>query len=185
MKTYTKDTMILLAEYKELPDSIQLTKGRRPVYYTKRTKIPKKYQGCSFDKRGRLIDEEGNLIIKNQRFVDKPRTARINFNLFWSGVIHRSVRSKIKNELTDYFSKGLTKTKIKGFPLILHFEAYTQAASDVDNGSFIYIKAFFDTLTRLKLIPDDTRQYVGGYSWIHRQSDENKLIVKYATASES
>ena len=174
--------MILLAEYKDLPDSIPLTKGRRPVYYTKKSKIPKKYSKNSFDSRGRLVDEQGNLIVKNQRFVNKPRTVRLNFNLFWSGAIHRSVRSKIKTYLTEYFSESL-KSKIKDFPIVLHFEAHTQAQSDVDNGSFIYIKAFFDTLTKLNIIPDDTRQYIAGYSWTHKPSNENKLIIRYAKAN--
>lgn len=171
--------MILLAEYEDLPSEILLTKNRRPVYYTKQCKIPKKYSGFSFDNKGRLIDSEGNPIIKNKRVVNKPRKVRINFNLFWSGVIHRSVRSKIKSYLTDFFSRKKIK-KIKEFPVVIHFEYYTQNLSDIDNESFIYIKSFFDTLTKMKVIPNDTKNYIKGYSWVSYKSDKNKLVISYA-----
>lgn len=170
--------MILLAECKELPNAIPLTKKRKPIYYTKHSKIPKKYSNNRFDEKGRLIDQFGNPIIKNQKVVNRPRVVRLNFNLFWSGTIHRSVRSKIKSHLTDYFSKFIN-CQIKEFPVFIHFESYTSSQSDVDNGSFIYIKAFFDTLIKLKIIPDDTTRYIAGYSWTHKPTNENKLVVYY------
>lgn len=168
------DTLTTLVNYENLIQVIELTKGRRPIYYNE-SNTPKKYKRV-YDSKGRLI-VNGQPVIKNIKSVNKPRTLRINFNLFWAGNVHRSARTKIKDTLHTFF-KSSTIKDIKSFPIVLHFEYYTNNKADADNGSFIYIKTFLDTLTELKIIPDDDRRYIRGYSWVTYTGD-SKLVVKY------
>jgi Holliday junction resolvase RusA-like endonuclease len=164
--------------YKTLPTHIELSKARRATYYKKGQKIPKRYIANQFDKQDRLVDNTGLPIIKNKKTKGKPRLHRITFQDFWSGNIHQFTRTKIKEQLTNYFIMQLEESISIEFPIIIEFNHYTNNKSDIDNGSFIYIKSFFDSLVKAKFIPDDNKQYIKGYSWFNHESNENKLIIR-------
>jgi Holliday junction resolvase RusA-like endonuclease len=173
-----KDTVKILTRYSDLPTKILLSKKRKPQYYKKGKPIPKKYQGYNFDKKGRIIDESGEPIIKNIRSINKARYYTINFQQLWSGNLHHSTRNKVKWELTKFFESNLPPP-ITSFPIMLIFKSRTTSKADVDNNSFIYIKSFFDTLVKNKIIPDDTKEYIQGYSWEWEYSTTPSLDVYY------
>lgn len=173
-----KDTVKILTKYQDLPSRILLSKKRKPIYYKKGDFIPKKYKEYQFDDKGRLIDKNGNLVVKNIRSLNKERYHNINFQQLWSGNLHHSIRNKIKQELTKFFETNLPPP-ISKFPIKIIFKSRSPSKADVDNNSFIYIKSFFDTLVKNKIIPNDTKEYIKGYSWEWEYNPTPSLDVYY------
>lgn len=182
-------------------DKIKVSEKRRPTYYKKGDKIPKKYVVSHYISDF-AIDENGNKIIKNVRVANKPRYIPINFQKFWVGV-HHSVRSNISKKLHEYyadiFKKQLPKKiKIPKDKVIeITFKVYNTldaVRADLDNHVHLHIKTCLDTLTpnsnpnqkdviKLGIIPGDELEYVRSINYsFHEVSDikdkKMEIIIK-------
>lgn len=163
--------------YVNYPSDIQLSKSRKPVFYKQNEKIPKKYLKCCEFKGGFLIDKETNQkVIKNKATLNKARYWKINFNDLWSGNVSRFTRAKTKRLLEEYYRTNDINVpyQLNG-EIFVEFIFYTESKQDVDNKSFIYIKAFFDYLQKSGYFKDDN--VISGYSVKAIKSDEQKLMI--------
>ncbi len=143
---------------------VQLTKGRRPKYYTKGGKIPKKYQQLKeFDVKGRLLGVDKKPLIANSASVNKPRIKKINGQELYSGNMPPHLRSKIVGVMKDHFIEHLKHCKpVLEFPIAITAELHTVPGIlnwDLDN-QWIYHKCFQDALVSAQIIPDDNIFYI-------------------------
>jgi len=165
---------------------VQLTKGRRPKYYTKGTKIPKKYQKYkTFDVKGRLLGDDNKPLIANPASVNKPRIKKINGQELYSGNMPPHLRSKIVAVMKEHFVQHLRKCNpVVDFPIAITAELYTVPGAmnwDLDN-QWIYHKCFQDALVEANVIPDDNIFYITqapafSYTPVERLEDR-KLIYR-------
>jgi hypothetical protein len=165
------------------PEYVQITQGRRPVYYltedySAEKPLPKKYRGEGFIwKKGKLWHvAEKRWILKNEYFRHQPRYIKINGQGIWNGTISRFTRNKLRDGLHAYFHPYVNKLSFIDIPLgyYLHieyifyfpFEARgTLALQDYFNHALPYQKTFEDTLVALGKLPSDAPAFIrGGYS---------------------
>ncbi len=165
-----KDYLISRIEIPNYLEHIQLSKSRRPIYYKKGDKIPKKYLDktkYNFNSKNILtnvIDDEK--ILKNSRSVGKPRLKKISGQDIWSGINH-NLRSKIAKELKYYLRKQFKDLNLKGvkkndYPIGIGLEFHKpigEANWDIDNHSLIFRKCILDAL-KGDYIEDDSVFYV-------------------------
>lgn len=149
------------------PTHIVISKKRRIVYYKKKDDVPKKYKNSLADKNGFLLDKEGNRIVKNKRTAGTPKIEKMSGNSLLTGYSTPHMRTRISNELKDYFRPFVKKAirefgLIKKFPIRIEWEVYTTVDNPVWDLSnlFFYYKYFEDTLHREGMIPDDNIKYV-------------------------
>lgn len=147
---------------------VQLSRKRRPKYYKSGEKIPKKYSDYQFDTKGFLIDPEGNKLIKNKAFVDKPRFQILSGNNLISGYGSPHIRAKLARELKNFYRPFLLDYvkehgPIENFPLKVEWDVYTvnvrEGTWDASN-LYFYYKYFEDTAVDVGLIPDDCVKYI-------------------------
>lgn len=143
---------------------VQLTKGRRPKYYSKNGHIPKKYQKFKdFDAKGRLLGKDGKPLIANPASVNKPRIKKINGQELYSGNMPPHLRSKIVNCIKEQFQEVVRKCNpLSEFPIAITAELHTIPGAmnwDLDN-QWIYHKCFQDALVAAEIIPDDNIFYI-------------------------
>lgn len=165
---------------------VQLTKGRRPKYYTKGSHIPKKYQKYKeYDAKGRLLGLDKKPIIANPASVNKPRIKKINGQELYSGNMPPHLRSKIVGVMKDHFLEHLRKCNpLVDFPIAITAELCTIPGAmnwDLDN-QWIYHKCFQDALVEARIIPDDNIFYITqapafSYTPVERLEDR-KLIYR-------
>ena len=140
-----------------------MSNSRRPKYYTTSDKIPKKYAGYEFDRRGRLVTPDGQPILRNARTVNTPRMRKINGQEFYSGITRPAMRVKIVNAIKDSFRPYIADLpRIKQFPIKLACEFHDlpgKADWDLDN-KWIYCKVFQDLLVQEGRLPDDNIKFV-------------------------
>jgi len=170
----------------EIPNfitQVKMSNSRRPKYYTKTDKIPKKFAGYNFDAKGRLLGPDNQPVVKNSRSVDKPRYKKINGQEFYSGVASPIIRVKIVNAIKDYFRPFVEPiAKIKSFPVQLECHFYDvpdRSDWDLDN-KWIYCKVFQDLLVHTGKIPDDNIKYISKSASIEfypvETEEERKLV---------
>lgn len=161
-------------ELLQYPKNMQLTKGRRAVYY-KKENLPKKYQKLvndgiyTFNKKGLLVDEKKKRVIKNKASLNKPRLLVFSGNDLISGYSTPHTRNKMSNYLkNEFFIPAIKKSNLKPFnsfdyPLIVNSEIHTTVNSfplwDLSN-LFFYYKYFEDSLKDCGIIPDDNFLYI-------------------------
>lgn len=173
---------------------VQTAKKRRKQYYKKKNgkwkpkKLPKTYKKkldegtYSISKRGYLLDEDGERIIKNKQTAGKPRYETLSGNKLLSGYGSPFTRAKLARGLKDFyrpFVQGyiLDHGSIQKFPLRVTWGLYT-TVEDAPNWDlfnlFFYYKYFEDSLhetteksekkyngEKLKqFIPDDNVKYI-------------------------
>lgn len=174
---------------KDYPIRMKVADKRRPKYYKKNSKIPKKYQDrtkFNFDDKGRLVDLETNEpLISNPRSAGTPRYLIINGQKLHNFSYSYFDRNKIMHHLKDFFSTHLSQLPpFQDFPLIIRGEVYRpwnpNDRWDVDNMQAPYVKAFHDALTDCGLIPDDMALYISGpLSFRFTPADEFKFVIKF------
>jgi len=152
-------------------DRIKLSEKRRAKYYTKKDKIPKKYQNDNFEfnKKDRLENvETGEAVIKNPIAAGTPRFRKITGQYFWSGA-NPFIRRKIKNEMSDFFYeflKDFKKAEDEDYPIGVRIDLYDEEdGQDLDNFIFLYRKVIHDVLTAKNMehdpiIEDDSKEYI-------------------------
>lgn len=187
---------------------IKLSESRRAKYYTvtEEERIPKKYKklGISYDKKGIALDNEGEKIIKNTRVAGTPKLWKINSQDLYSGNLHHHSRAKIMVELHKYFVDIVTKNLLKslkdnkivleeGQKLAFYYTfegSLDKNKSDLGNKSYLYDKAFQDTITqrdlsntkqenvhKIPIIEDDSLGYVYNINFNFIEKEEEKLII--------
>jgi hypothetical protein len=171
----------------EIPDYIefvQLSKKRRPIYYKKGTKIPKKYLNNSkykYNSLGFLIDENNEKILKNIRAAGTPKFKKIRGNDLWSGIDH-NLRSKIANEIKSFlypYIKPFKKLTKEAYPIGVAMEFRKPIGRgdwDLDNHALFYKKCLLDVLKNT-IIEDDSVQYVRSTPCTYIESEETLLTI--------
>lgn len=162
---------------------VTLSKNRRPKYYTKKSKIPKKYQSCRFNDKGVLIDILGNPIIANPRTVGTARLKKINGQDFYKGTDSPHIRAKVVQEIKSFlteFVKG--QPRIEEFPVQIRLELHDVIGSanwDLDN-LWIYNKCMQDVLVTEGILPEDNIMYVTAAAapeFFPVEEDEDRKLV--------
>jgi hypothetical protein len=142
---------------------VVLSKKRRAKYYTKKSKIPKKYQGLPFNNKGILVDKLGNPVIANPRVVGTPRLKKINGQDFYKGTDSPHIRSKVVNEIKSFlkpFVKGIES--IEEYPVQIKLQLHDVVGAgnwDLDN-LWIYNKCMQDVLVDEGVLAEDNVMYV-------------------------
>lgn len=153
------------------PLRFKISNKQRPKYWKAHHKNrPKKYQHFNKkDKKGYLLDNEGNRVIKNPNAAGTPKYVSLSGNNFTTG-LHPAVRSKMVHFLKDFYMPFVRQMKpITTFPIIMEWDFYSPVDTEFDMSNFwFYWKYFEDCLfmTDYKghditpVIPDDDRKYV-------------------------
>jgi len=172
---------LVSVEIDNFSEYIEISKKRLAKPYVKgKCRIPKKYQNDNyvFNKKGILvIKETGQVVVKNTRTVGKPRYKKVNGQDIYNGSVTRQSRSGLVKKIHEYFIpllKDIPKFEdIDQFPLTLEliFYVHDKGKFNVDNDNkWIWRKCIQDTITELKLWPDDNVNVVS------RNEEETILI---------
>jgi len=162
---------------------VVLSKRRRAKYYTKKSKIPKKYQGMPFNKKGILVDKLGNPLIANPRVVGTPRLKKINGQDFYKGTDSPHIRSKVVSELKSFlkpFVKGIEP--ITSYPVQIKLKLYDVVGVgnwDLDN-LWIYNKCMQDVLVDEGILAEDNVMYVTAAAapeFVPVETEEERKLV--------
>jgi hypothetical protein len=164
---------------------VVLSKKRRAKYYTKKSKIPKKYQGLPFNNKGILVDKLGNPVIANPRVVGTPRLKKVNGQDFYKGTDSPHIRSKVVNEIKSFlkpFVKGIEP--ITTYPVQIKLEMHDVIGVgnwDLDN-LWIYNKCMQDVLVDTGVLAEDNVMYVTAAAapefYPVDNEDDRKLVFK-------
>lgn len=164
---------------------VVLSKNRRAKYYTKKSKIPKKYQGLPFNNKGILVDKLGNPVIANPRVVGTPRLKKVNGQDFYKGTDSPHIRSKVVNEIKSFlkpFVKGIEP--ITTYPVQIKLEMHDVIGVgnwDLDN-LWIYNKCMQDVLVDTGVLAEDNVMYVTAAAapefYPVDNEDDRKLVFK-------
>ena len=164
---------------------VVLSKKRRAKYYTKKSKIPKKYQGLPFNNKGILVDKLGNPVIANPRVVGTPRLKKVNGQDFYKGTDSPHIRSKVVNEIKSFlkpFVKGIEP--ITTYPVQIKLEMHDVIGVgnwDLDN-LWIYNKCMQDVLVDTGVLAEDNVMYVTAAAapefYPVDNEDNRKLVFK-------
>lgn len=153
------------------PLRFKVSNKRKPKYWKATHKNrPKKYAHLNkTDKKGYLLDENGDRVLKNPNSVGKPRYISLSGNNFTTG-LHPAVRSNLVHRLKDFYMPFVQQMDpFNEFPLIVEWDFYSPVDSEFDMSNFwFYWKYFEDCLFMTKykgqditpVIPDDDRKYV-------------------------
>jgi len=165
MKTDEKVAEIIIPQF---ITKILASKSRRPTYYKKTDKIPKKYQKYSFS-GNYLVDDHGKRILKNTRTVGKEIYQQLSGNNLLSGYGSYHMRAKIAKRLKAFYKPFVlnyvkTHGPITTFPLRIEWDVYKYIGTPNWDASnlFFYYKYFEDTLFEkgVELIPDDNVSFI-------------------------
>ncbi len=180
-------------EIKELLASVEIplylrdyikSKNVRPKYYTKKSKIPSKYnpENCAWMdfqviNKGKKVFKSllvykatKERVIANPHLVGTQKRMNINGQGIYNGNIQQHDRNSMIGQIKDSFRPEIKKMPILlRFPLIFQVELYDTIIDeefsngqdwDLDNRFFPYGKAFADECKKQGKIPDDNRYYI-------------------------
>ncbi len=85
--------------------------------------------------------------------------------------------AQIKNHIRPYLH---SINKVATFPIKIELTIYCKSMPvDVDNKSVIFVKCFQDLLTKEKVIPDDSSEYINNveYKWIKSDREEMEFKI--------
>jgi len=144
-----------------------------------------------------LYNTEGQyFVIKNAKTAGTERWTMISGQLIYNAGYNPFVRNKVIGELHKFFTEKLQNSQLlestlsgqgiteDKFPLYMEylFEIdIDEEKADLDNLALPYVKAFQDTLTETKIIPNDSLKYIKGSKVIFQtpKLGENKLTIKF------
>lgn len=153
------------------PLRFKVSNKRRKKYWKASHKNrPQKYAHLTkTDKKGYLLDEKGNKVVKNPQAAGTPRYLSLSGNNFASG-LHPSVRSKIVHFLKDFYMPYVRLMEpFEDYPIQVEWDFYSPVEVEFDMSNFwFYYKYFEDCLTETEyrgknitpILPDDNRRYV-------------------------
>lgn len=151
---------------------VKVTNKRRPKPYEKgKCILPKRFYDKStgelkeeyfWNPKGYLSNNDGTVLIKNSRSVNKPRFVKINGQGIYNGSISKSSRNvfvrAMHNQLALYLKNIEPLQDIENYPLGLTLLFYTmdRGIHNIDNDNrWIWDKVIQDTMVECKIIPDD------------------------------
>ncbi len=139
----------------------------------------------SFDEDGYLID-----IITKEKVIANPKKAGnvrewvINFQKIYDGTIRKHIRNNYLNLLKELITPWITIEPITEYPIKLEFFIFaTEMPVDVSNKGVCYTKVFEDILQKLKVIPNDSSNYIrstGATTWIpvgHKSKEKMIFVI--------
>lgn len=177
---------------------VKLSESRRTKYFELphglNTPFAKKYQvGLTTgayqyrervkNKRPCLFDTiTKEFVVANPRVAGTQKWEIINGQKLYNQGYHPFVRQKIVNEIHKFFMPFLQECKpITTFPIRIDykFSEILDARADIDNHALPYYKCFQDCLQLSGIIPNDSHQFISGFTvqHIHEASTENKLRI--------
>jgi Holliday junction resolvase RusA-like endonuclease len=167
--------------FPDYPTKLPMTKGRRKKYFSEDDKLPKKYQTEDYIfKKERLYNAQTKeFVIKNEKFVDRPRFQHLSYNKI-STRLKIPVLIKLKEWMTPFMPKSIdfdgpyrVRAVVYDWPVPMN--------KDLDN-MHIYYKAFLDLLKQRGMIKDDSKRYIteaGGFVFRPiNNSDDRKLVFE-------
>lgn len=169
-----------------IPDFIthfKISEKRRAKYFKEEDVLPKKYSHLKeYDSKGRLLDETGTPVIKNSRTAGKPRLQKINGQAIYSGM-NPHLRSKMMDQMHEFFNGHIDKLDpVTEFPICVALtfsDSSGETLPDVDNQSWIYVKAILDCMQHSGIIPNDSPEYVSCYSvQMDKESDTRMMTIE-------
>lgn len=156
----------------QYPLRFKTSNKRKKKYWKKHHKNrPKKYAHLTkADKKGYLLDEEGNRVVKNPQAAGTPNYISLSGNAFTTGM-HPAVRSKAVHFLKEFYMPFVQAQMkpFERFPLQVEWEFHSPVDVPYDMSNFwFYYKYFEDCLFMDEfnnkkiepLIPDDNRKFV-------------------------
>jgi Holliday junction resolvase RusA-like endonuclease len=173
----------LTIEIPEYITHVTLSKSRRPKYYQKGQKIPKKYAKFkTYDLKGRLLGADGHPIVANAGVVNKPREQKINGQQLYSGNMNPMMRSKVVGLIKEFFQPFTANIDSVAVPVRIEADLYCPMAAknwDLDN-QWIYHKCFLDSLVKNGVLPDDNIMFVTqapGFRYFPVDHKEDRKLV--------
>lgn len=175
-----------------------LSKSQKPKYWLFKdlAKIPKKYRHNLSTEAlviGKMIyakTTDNERIIKNTKSLGKPKVWTLNGQMLYSGVMHHSLRAKIRDHYHKLFRGCIKDANLKaidiplGSSLKISVDIYELNKGHLPDALNLWplIKWFEDTLVELGIIPDDSPKYVRSsgentYIWVDNEN-ERKLVFK-------
>lgn len=165
----------------------------RDTYYTRTSKLPKKYAGIGVLKKfgkakSYYVDKTtGKKIVRTQ---GKQQYWNLNGQGLYSGNMHWKLRATVVNFYHNVFKKAIRKQLKKPMEIYLNYglsisvdiyEVYTKFTPDITN-MWLLEKMFEDSLQELKLLRDDSPEFViesgrKRYHWVTDES-KRKLVFK-------
>lgn len=129
-------------------------------------------------------------VLKNPLVAGKSKYLQIKGNLFYSGFSHFSQRIMVINAIKDDFRKyfqvidNITQDQ---YPLEIEYIFYDEIvlkkekgknlSQDLDNKIYPYKKSIQDLMVTMKIIPEDTLEFIRKSSEEFIDSKDKKLIV--------
>jgi len=143
---------------------------------------------CKFDRKNRLVDRFNTPIVKNTRSVGTPNMKKINGQEFYKGVGNPIIRSKMIKEMKSFFRRHIKLASpigIEDYPIKISLDIYMPVDRgmdfDLDNLSWVYVKAISDVLVDCDIIINDTVEYITntGECQFHivEDSTKRKMII--------
>lgn len=174
--------------FPDYPTKLQVTNGRRKVYFEEGSKIPRKYTDDHFIFKHRpsrkehpkclYNSETKEFLVKNEKFVDVPRYQSLSYNKI-STKLKIPVLIMLKNWMSDYIPRSLN---LSSGPINVFATVYDWPIplnKDLDN-MHIYYKAFLDLLKQRGLIKDDSKLHItmsGGFRFIPISNKNDRKLV--------
>lgn len=146
-------------------------KQKKKYWKKKHKNRPKKYAHLTkTDKKGYLLDEDGNRVVKNPQAAGTSKYISLSGNGFTTGM-HPIVRTKVVHFLKDFFMPFVEAQlePFEQFPLQVEWEFHSPVDVEYDMSNFwFYYKYFEDCLFMdehkgrdlTPIIPDDNRKFV-------------------------
>lgn len=186
---------LLTVEIPKYPTRVMLNRSRPAVYYTRNTRIPKKYKNSDYDFNayGVLIESRTNTpVVANPQTANTPKYKKINGRDFLSGKISPATRSYMFNEMKRFFLPFFQKKKKIYEPCHVKIElsnTLEEAKQDLDNMSWILVKVILDVLVESDVLPKNNVHFVQGFEVTFKpvnDADQRKLTVSvYALSAHA
>jgi len=171
-------------------------KAREIPYIKGKCRLPKMYDNENYKwlstsyygKKCEILQRvsDGIIMISNKKSANKPRFVKVNGQDIYNQKNNSFSRNFLRNFLHDYFKIHLDKVepfKLDDYPLTVEFLFYMhdEGKHNIDNDNkWVWAKGFRDTLTELKLIPDDNCYVISrdeSETILIPQEEEQKLII--------
>lgn len=173
---------------------VVLSQKRKPQYYVYNTKTRKFNKAIPDKVKGRIkvlpfrigkvtkmvafID--GQPLLQNPRAAGTPQVITINGQNIYNGSMHPMQRYKIINTIKEFFIERLVGIKpVNQTPVEISFIFEgPDLKQDLDNHAWIYIKCFLDCLVSMKILPEDTIEYIRKVSYEFNEAETPKLTIE-------
>ena len=145
---------------------VKLSNKRRAKYFMKGSEVPKRYMNYRYNKKNQLVDPFNEPVVKNIRSVGTPNFKKINGQEFYKGVGNPIIRAKMIKEMKTFFRKFIKTASPLGlndYPVKVSIDLYLPLGKmdfDIDNLSWVYIKAISDVLVDCGIVFNDTVEYI-------------------------